>query len=454
MAKIMLVEDDNNLREIYGARLQAEGYDIVSAPDGEEALALAVKEKPDLIISDVMMPRISGFDMLDILRNAPETKETKVIMMTALSQAEDKARADKLGADRYLVKSQVTLEDVANVVHDVLGDRTEDAPSEETPTAAAPEEAPAASVAQTPTETPPAPEPAPAPAVELPTDPDPVAPAPKIPEVVPAKPTPEPATLPTVDAIANPVVEVEDEPAGSEVQAPPTFTAPTTAIPVTDDTSTATTDDATATTTDDSTLPPVVEPQPDPATIKVELPTLGGTPAAAETAAPAETPVTAEPEQHDANFVGPSLTEALAAEEAQVSAPSTEPAPAPAPTPEAPSTEPVVVPPAADSSTPSIANGVPTNIVTPTEPTAPAESEDMPPATPDPVAPSLGGGKVIQPINDPSAKPDLDALLAAEERKAAVENPTANTVITPEGTQPTPAPEAPKKNDDLNNIAL
>lgn len=120
MAKIMLVEDDNNLREIYEARLMAEGYEIVSAEDGEEALALAVKERPDLIISDVMMPKISGFDMLDILRTTPETRDTKVIMMTALSQAEDKARADKLGADRYLVKSQVTLEDVARVANEVL----------------------------------------------------------------------------------------------------------------------------------------------------------------------------------------------------------------------------------------------------------------------------------------------------------------------------------------------
>lgn len=120
MPKIMLVEDDNNLREIYGERLMAEGYEIVSASDGEEALALAVKEKPDLIISDVMMPKISGFDMLDILRQTPETKSTKVIMMTALSQTEDKDRADKLGADKYLVKSQVTLEDVARVVHDLV----------------------------------------------------------------------------------------------------------------------------------------------------------------------------------------------------------------------------------------------------------------------------------------------------------------------------------------------
>lgn len=116
----MLVEDDNNLREIYGERLMAEGYEIVAAGDGEEALSLAVKEKPDLIIADVMMPKISGFDMLDILRQTPETKNTKVIMMTALSQTEDKERADRLGADKYLVKSQVTLEDVARVVHEMV----------------------------------------------------------------------------------------------------------------------------------------------------------------------------------------------------------------------------------------------------------------------------------------------------------------------------------------------
>ena len=122
MSKIMLVEDDNNLREIYGARLLAEGYEIVSAKDGEEALALAVKEKPDLIISDIMMPKISGFDMLDILRSTAETKHTKVIMMTALSQVEDKERADRLGADRYLIKSQVTLEDVAKAAKEVLGE--------------------------------------------------------------------------------------------------------------------------------------------------------------------------------------------------------------------------------------------------------------------------------------------------------------------------------------------
>ncbi len=119
----MLVEDEKSLREIYSIRLAAEGYNIVSAGDGEEALALAVQEKPDLIISDVMMPKISGFDMLDILRSQPETAQIKVIMMTALSSDDQRARGENLGADRYLVKSQVGIEDVINTVHEVLGDK-------------------------------------------------------------------------------------------------------------------------------------------------------------------------------------------------------------------------------------------------------------------------------------------------------------------------------------------
>ncbi len=123
MSKVMLVEDDDSLREIYSIRLTAEGYTIVSAKDGEEALAVAVRERPDLIVSDVMMPKISGFDMLDILRSTPETKDIKVIMMTALSSEDQRLRGENLGADRYLVKSQVGIEDVVNVVHDVLGDR-------------------------------------------------------------------------------------------------------------------------------------------------------------------------------------------------------------------------------------------------------------------------------------------------------------------------------------------
>jgi CheY-like chemotaxis protein len=121
MPKVLLVEDDNNLREIFQMRLQAEGYTTVVAADGEEGLVMAMKEKPDLVIADVMMPKLSGFEMVESLRAAPETKNTKVVMMTALGQAEDQARGEKLGVVKYLVKSQVTLEDFANVVKEALG---------------------------------------------------------------------------------------------------------------------------------------------------------------------------------------------------------------------------------------------------------------------------------------------------------------------------------------------
>jgi CheY-like chemotaxis protein len=144
MTKIMLVEDDKSLREIYGVRLLAEGYDIVSAADGEEALAMAIKERPKLIISDVMMPKISGFDMLDILRSTTETKDIKVIMMTALSSEDQRQRGEQLGADRYLVKSQVGIEDVIRVVHEVLGDQAGASPAAPATPVAAPAPQPVA----------------------------------------------------------------------------------------------------------------------------------------------------------------------------------------------------------------------------------------------------------------------------------------------------------------------
>lgn len=142
MAKILLVEDDVSLRDVYSARLQAEGYVIVVAANGEEALAMAVKEMPDLVLLDVMMPRISGFDVLDILRSTPETARVKVIMMTALSSPEDHDRGEKLGVDRYLVKSQVTLEEVVATIADVLAKAKDDAQAGE-PVVGGPSQVPA-----------------------------------------------------------------------------------------------------------------------------------------------------------------------------------------------------------------------------------------------------------------------------------------------------------------------
>lgn len=119
--KILLVEDDDNLANVYSARLEVEGFNVKRVVNGEDALAAAVEFKPDLVLLDVMMPKVSGFDVLDILRNTPETANLKVVMLTALSQENDKQRADQLGADDYLVKSQVVIAEVIERIKQHLG---------------------------------------------------------------------------------------------------------------------------------------------------------------------------------------------------------------------------------------------------------------------------------------------------------------------------------------------
>ncbi len=118
--KILIVEDDDSLANVYITRLQAEGFDTKRVPNGEDALAVAISYAPDLVLLDVMMPKVSGFDVLDILRNTPETVNVKVVMLTALSQDADRERAISMGADDYLVKSQVVIADVVDKIKEHL----------------------------------------------------------------------------------------------------------------------------------------------------------------------------------------------------------------------------------------------------------------------------------------------------------------------------------------------
>lgn len=119
--KVLLVEDDDSLASVYLTRFEAEGFTVKRVPNGEEALAATLEFHPDIILLDVMMPKVSGFDVLDILRNTPETANVQVVMLTALSQEADKQRAADLGVDDYLVKSQVVIADVVERVKHHLG---------------------------------------------------------------------------------------------------------------------------------------------------------------------------------------------------------------------------------------------------------------------------------------------------------------------------------------------
>ena len=119
--RLLLVEDDMGLASVYQTRLEVEGFEVKHVPNGEDALSTAIEFKPDLILLDVMMPKISGFDVLDILRNTPETRNIRVVMLTALSQPKDQERAKQLGAYDYLVKSQVVIADVVQRIKYHLG---------------------------------------------------------------------------------------------------------------------------------------------------------------------------------------------------------------------------------------------------------------------------------------------------------------------------------------------
>jgi DNA-binding response OmpR family regulator len=119
--KILLVEDDTNLAAVYKTRLEMEGFEVTLVTNGEEALSFMQNTKPDLMLLDAMMPKISGFDVLDIVRNTPDTANVRVIMLTALSQEKDMQRAQSLGVDEYLVKSQVVINDVIERVKFHLG---------------------------------------------------------------------------------------------------------------------------------------------------------------------------------------------------------------------------------------------------------------------------------------------------------------------------------------------
>ena len=119
--KILLVEDDVALAAVYRSRLELENFETYEVNNGEQALQAVMEFKPDLILLDAMMPKVNGFDVLDILRNTPETANVRVIMLTALSQAKDKERAEALGVDDYLVKSQVVIGDVVDRVKHHLG---------------------------------------------------------------------------------------------------------------------------------------------------------------------------------------------------------------------------------------------------------------------------------------------------------------------------------------------
>lgn len=120
--KILFIEDEAALQKTFGDVLTKEGYKMISALDGETGLRLAEREKPDLIILDIILPRLDGFEVLKKLKEDEETRTIPVILLTNLEGIEDVDRALELGATTYLVKTQYTLEEVINKVKKSLAE--------------------------------------------------------------------------------------------------------------------------------------------------------------------------------------------------------------------------------------------------------------------------------------------------------------------------------------------
>ncbi len=117
---ILLVDDDLTLREMYMERLKAEGFTVEMAKDGEEALAKAADLQPNIILLDIMMPKINGLDVLKKLKQDSATSSIPVIVLTALIQDREKMESITRGADDYIVKSETMPGDVIQKIKAVL----------------------------------------------------------------------------------------------------------------------------------------------------------------------------------------------------------------------------------------------------------------------------------------------------------------------------------------------
>ncbi len=118
--KILIIEDDKIIGSMYQTKLNQVGYIVLIADNGVQGLEMAIKENPDLILLDIIMPQLDGFSVLQQLRESKATKNTSVIMLTNLGTDEDKEKGKKYGATDYLVKSNLTPAQVSEKIEKYL----------------------------------------------------------------------------------------------------------------------------------------------------------------------------------------------------------------------------------------------------------------------------------------------------------------------------------------------
>lgn len=120
-AKVMMIEDDKFLRDLAVKKITQAGYQMVTAVDGAEAVAVAIKEKPSLILLDIILPGMDGFEVLRNLKENTQLKNIPVILMSNLGQESDIERGTQLGAVEYLVKAHYTLDEIVEKIKKYVG---------------------------------------------------------------------------------------------------------------------------------------------------------------------------------------------------------------------------------------------------------------------------------------------------------------------------------------------
>ena len=119
--KVMVVEDDDHISKVYEIKLAKEGFDVILARDGEEAVTKITAEKPDLILLDLMLPKKDGFGVLEDIKKVPELARIPVLILSNLGQKSDQERAIVLGANEYLVKVDYPIQEIVDKVKGYLG---------------------------------------------------------------------------------------------------------------------------------------------------------------------------------------------------------------------------------------------------------------------------------------------------------------------------------------------
>lgn len=121
--KVLLVEDDKFLRTVLEKKLFNEGFEVIIAEDGEEAIQKLVQERPDIILLDIVLPKRSGFSVIEEIRKDPEFRSLPIIVLSNLGQQEDVEKGLSLGAVEYFVKAKISLDDLLKKIKEYSSEK-------------------------------------------------------------------------------------------------------------------------------------------------------------------------------------------------------------------------------------------------------------------------------------------------------------------------------------------